>query len=118
MIVGARLKEARKKQNLSQEALGELLGVSKSAISLYESEKRNPSLESVVELIYILGVSADYLLGSEVIVEVKGEEEIKYRAFTKEEVAFISDLRKDKLLYEILLENHKRGIELIKKRIG
>lgn len=39
MLVGSRLKEARKKQNLTQSALGEYLGLSKSAISLYESEK-------------------------------------------------------------------------------
>ena len=88
MIVGSRLKAARKKQNLTQEKLGELLGVSKSAVSLYESEQRNPSLESVVELMYILGVSADYLLGSDVIVEVLNEENVKYQTFTKEEVAF------------------------------
>lgn len=118
MIIGSRLRDARKKRGLTQESLGEILGISKSAVSLYESEQRNPSLETVVELMYILGVSADYLLGSDVIVEVKDEEETKYRTFTKEEVAFIDDLRKDKLLYEILLENHKRGFELIKKRIG
>ena len=118
MIVGSRLKEARKSKGLSQEALGKLLGLSKAAISLYESEKRNPTLESIVELMYILGVSADYLLGTDVIIEVKEEKIPKYRTFTKEEVAFINELRKDKLLYEILFTDSKRGIEIIRQRIG
>lgn len=118
MVVGARLKEARRKQNLTQEDLGKLLGLSKSAISLYENEKRNPNLENIIEMIYILGVSADYLLGTDVVVEIKEQDNPKYRAFTKEEVAFIDELRKDKILYQILFGDSKRGIELIKQKIG
>ena len=37
---------------------------------------------------------------------------------TNEEVTFINELRKDKLVYEILFEDPKRGSELIKKKIG
>ena len=118
MVVGARLREARKNQNLSQEELGKLLGLSKSAISLYETEKRNPTLENIVEMMYILGVSADYLLGTDVIVEVSASPVPKYRTFTKEEVAFINELRKDRILYEILFRDSKRGIEIVKQRIG
>jgi len=118
MVIGSRLREARKNQNLSQEALGKLLGLSKAAISLYENEKRNPNLENIIEMIYILGVSADYLLGTDVVVEIKEHDNPKYRAFTKEEVAFIDELRKDKILYQILFGDSKRGIELIKQKIG
>lgn len=118
MLVGVRLKEARKSKGLSQEKLGNLLGLSKSAISLYESEKQNPNLENVVEMMYILGVSADYLLGADVIVEIKDSEMPKYQMLTKEEMAFLNELRKDKILYEILFNDHKRGIEIIKQRIG
>ncbi|MBQ6841529.1 MAG: helix-turn-helix transcriptional regulator [Bacilli bacterium] len=118
MLVGARLKEARKSKNLSQEQLGELLGLSKSAISLYESEKRNPNLENIVEMMYILGVSADYLLGTDVIVEVQNASTPSYQTLTKEEMAFINELRKDRILYEILFTDHKRGVEIIKQRIG
>lgn len=118
MLVGSRLKEARKKQNLSQEALGKLLGLSKSAICLYESERRNPSLETIIELIYILGVSSDYLLGVDAIVTIENKESPKYATLTSEELAFINELRKDKIVYEILFQNHKRGVEIIKQRIG
>ena len=34
------------------------------------------------------------------------------------EIEFIDELRKDKLIYEILFQNPKRGIEIIKQRIG
>ena len=42
----------------------------------------------------------------------------EYRTMTKEEVMFIDELRKDKLVYEILFEDPKRGSDLVKKRIG
>lgn len=118
MVVGERLREARKSKKLSQEKLGELLGLSKSAICLYEKEKRNPTLENIIELMYILGVSADYLLGTDVIVEIKEEKTPKYRTLTKEEMAFLNELRKDKIIYEMLFRDYKRGIEIIKQRIG
>lgn len=118
MIINERLKELRLKKGLTQTELGEYLGVSKCAISLYESGKRNPSLENILELIYLFGVSADYLLGADTIVEIKNEEDPKYRTLTKEELLFIEGIKNDKLLNEVLLFDHKRGIEIIKKRIG
>ena len=118
MLVGSRLKEARKAKGITQDELGEILGLSKAAISLYESERRNPKLETIIEMMYVLGVSADYLLGTDVIVEVKNYNTPKYRTLRSEEIEFIDELRKDKLIYEILFQNPKRGIEIIKQRIG
>ena len=115
MIVGSRLKEARLKLNYTQEKLAKLIGVSKGAISLYENEKRNPNLETVIELMYTLGVSSDYLLGADVIVEVEGDEITKFGTFTKNEFLFINELRKDKIHYETLFSDYKRGLELIKR---
>ena len=118
MLVGERLKEARRKHHITQESLGKLIGVSKSAISLYESEKRNPTLENIVELMYVLGVSADYLLGVDMIAEIKNlSKPPKYATLTKEEVEFINYLKKDKIYYEMLLLDPKRGIEIIKTRL-
>lgn len=117
MVSGLRLKNARIKQNMTQEQLGKLVGVSKATISLYESEKRNPKLETILEFMYVLGVSADYLLGADVIVEIKNAKTPKYRTFTKEECEFIELLRKDELVYDILLQNAKRGYEVIKSRL-
>ena len=118
MLIGSRLKDARKKRNFTQEELGKLIGVGKSAVCCYEKETRNPTLESIIELIYVLGVSADYLLGTDTIVEIKEMETPKYRTMTKEELMFIDELRKDKVLYEVLFQDPKRGFELIKKKLG
>ena len=118
MFSGQRLKEARLKMNFTQEQLGDIVGVTKGSISLYESGKRTPKLETMLEFVYALGVSADYLLGADIIVEVKDLEDPKYRVFTEDEVKFIEELRKDDFIYNVLFQNPKEGIEIIKKRIG
>ncbi len=118
MLRGNRLKQARLKKGLTQTELGNLVGVGKSAICCYEKETRNPSIETIIDFIYILGVSADYLLGTDEIIKTKVNDKIEYTTMTKEEVMFIDELRKDKLVYEILFEDPKRGSELVKKRIG
>ena len=117
MFDGQRLRDARVAKGLTQEGLGEIIGVTKGSISLYESGKRTPKLETVLELMYALGVSSDYLLGADVIVEVKELENPKYRMFTKNEVRFIEELRKDEFIYDLLFQNPKRGIEIIKNRL-
>ena len=51
MIMGSRLREARQRLNYTQKDIAEELGISDSAISLYENERRNPNLETVLELV-------------------------------------------------------------------
>jgi transcriptional regulator with XRE-family HTH domain len=65
MLIGKRLREERIKSRLTQTELGDLVGVGKSAICCYEKETRNPTIETIVELMQVLGVSADYLLGAD-----------------------------------------------------
>lgn len=119
MLNGSRLREARKAKGLTQGELGELIGVGKSAICCYEKETRNPTLEAVQEMINVFGVSADYLLGSDFLVQTldKDNNEI-YVAMTKEEITFIEELKKNKMVYDILLQDPKRGADLVKKEIG
>lgn len=51
---GQKLKNARKKQKLSQQALADLLNVSRVAITNYELGRNNPSFENVEKLSKIL----------------------------------------------------------------
>lgn len=118
MIVGSRLKEKRKELGLTQQALGDLIGVGKSVVCCYEKETRNPTLESIIELVHVLGVSSDYLLGTDIILKTVSNETIKYRTLTSEEEIFLNELKKDKILYNILFQDPKKGSELIKKKIG
>ncbi len=118
MIVGSRLKEARIAQGFTQKQLGELIGVGKSAICCYEKESRNPTLEGVVELINVLGVSSDYLLGTDHIMKVNNKNKISFRTITNEEAIFIDEMKKDKIVYEMLFQDPKRGADLVKKKLG
>ncbi len=49
--------------NLPQEQLARLIGVERSTISSYESNMRQPSLETLSRIADVFGVSTDYLLG-------------------------------------------------------
>ena len=57
-----RIAAARKAAGLTQEALGEKLGVSRQAVSKWESGQAVPDLDTVSQLCLALGLSADYLL--------------------------------------------------------
>ena len=57
-----RVAAARKAAGLTQEALGEKLGVSRQAVSKWESGQAVPDLDTVAKLCLALGFSADYLL--------------------------------------------------------
>lgn len=57
-----RIKELREEKNLSQEELASELGLSKGIISLYEQEKRKPSLDVLIQLSDFFNVTLDYLL--------------------------------------------------------
>jgi transcriptional regulator with XRE-family HTH domain len=62
-LYGMRIRQLRIKEGLTQEELGESLGVSKVAISQYENETRNPSNDILIKLSRKFGVSVDYILG-------------------------------------------------------
>lgn len=56
-----RIKELRKKQGLTQQRLGELVGVKKSSISQWENGEHAPSGDNLVALAKVFGVSAHWL---------------------------------------------------------
>lgn len=60
-----RLKELRKKNNVTLQKLADYLHIANSAISQYENEKREPSFEIVAKIADYFNVSIDYLLGRE-----------------------------------------------------
>lgn len=60
---GARLASIRDALDLKQSEIGEKLGCSNGAYSLYERNKRQPTLSVLLNLCSKFGVSIDYLLG-------------------------------------------------------
>ena len=72
--IGQRIKELRKKNDLTQERLAGYLGVTDKAVSKWECGLTMPDLALIVPLARILHVSADELLSG------KAEEADKKRA--------------------------------------
>jgi len=70
------LKKIRKKHNLSQEQLADELGVSRQAISKWESAVAYPEMDKIIALCDKFNLNIDDLLHKD-IKEVKGEEESK-----------------------------------------
>ena len=62
MTLGERIALARKQAGLSQEQLGEKLGVSRQAVSKWESSQTNPDVAYVAQICRLLELSSDWLL--------------------------------------------------------
>lgn len=65
MTTGERIAALRRGRNLSQEALGEALGVSRQAISKWEADTSLPEVDKLVALSRMFGVTVGELLGVE-----------------------------------------------------
>lgn len=62
-IFAERLKELRQERGIGQIALAKEIGVGKSIVSVWETEKSEPTLNSLVKLARFFDVSLDYLCG-------------------------------------------------------
>lgn len=62
MTLGERISALRKEKGLSQEALGEQVGVSRQAVSKWESDKAVPDIQNCVAISKALGVPLPVLL--------------------------------------------------------
>ena len=62
MGICERIKERRKSLNMTQEALGEAVGMAAITIRQYENGARTPNLETIQKLAEELGTSASYLI--------------------------------------------------------
>lgn len=63
MTFGERLAMLREAKKITQVELAELTKISRSRISLYEIDKREPDIETIKQLADFFGVTTDYLLG-------------------------------------------------------
>jgi len=61
-MLGTRIAALRREAGLSQAELAQRLQVSPSALGMYEQERREPSMQTLVKLSRELGVTTDYLL--------------------------------------------------------
>lgn len=65
LTMGQRIAQQRKQAGLSQEALGNKMGVSRQAISKWEADGAIPEIDKLIALSKLFGVSVGWLLGVE-----------------------------------------------------
>ena len=65
MTVGENIQRYRKNLGMSQEELGQELLVSRQTISLWEKDQTTPTIDNLMRLKEVFGVSVDEILGTE-----------------------------------------------------
>lgn len=97
MKLADKIIDERKRCGLSQEELAEKLGVSRQAVSKWESEQSTPELKKIIQMADFFGISTDYLLRDEIestereskMIE-SGKDEFVHKVSMKDAVEFIS----------------------------
>ena len=85
---GQILQRLRSEKRWSQSKLAEKLGLSASQVANYEMGRRLPSLQILIDMARILGVSTDYLLG----VENETKQILDVSDLTSEEISSVSSV--------------------------
>ena len=62
MTIADRIQNLRKTRGISQEELADRIGVSRQAVSKWESKQSTPDVEKIILLSEYFGVTTDYLL--------------------------------------------------------
>ena len=65
MTVGEKIQQLRKQNQLSQEELGQQLFVSRQTVSLWENNQTVPTIDNLIRLKEIFGISIDSILTGE-----------------------------------------------------
>ena len=107
MLIGKRIKDMRLEKGLSQQELGDLLGVTKVSICGYENGTRTPSLETFGLLAEVFNTTTDYLLGREITIHSEDNKEYLGN-ISKDDINIIKELKDNNKLYEKLLKDSKR----------
>lgn len=98
MKLAEKIQDLRKKNGLSQEQLADKLGISRQAISKWESEQSSPDIDKIVLLSEFFQVSTDYLLKEEKEDSVQSEDNI-----VKEDYTIAVNVKMSKKAFSYLL---------------
>ena len=95
MLIGEKIKELRKNSKITQEQLGNAIGVSKMAISYFEKGKKSPGRESLEKIADYFDVTTDYLLGRSEDPELNEEDDKVVSEEGKNIMSLIESLPED-----------------------
>jgi transcriptional regulator with XRE-family HTH domain len=91
-MFGKRIVELRKNKGLKQTELAKSLGISRSALSLYEIEKREPDISTLNKLAALFDVPVGYILGEDLAEEKEvNSAEQKYFYFFFDDSGLLRD---------------------------
>ena len=116
VVFSKRLKELRKAAGLTQQQLGNMVGVTKVSVCCYENGTRTPTLDTLIDLADSLNTSLVYLLGADSLAVNESNKEMKVN-MAKDEIELVKELRRHIKLYEKLLDDPKRIIEYLEQRL-
>lgn len=100
MPLNERIKACRQSAGMSQEKVAELVGVSRQAVTKWESGQSAPTTENLFKLAHIFGTTVDLLLGSDKVINPSAAEHI-YSLYRLEEERKRSE-RRSKIRKNIL----------------
>lgn len=113
MVFGEKLKHERNKRGWSQEELAEQLFVSRQSVSKWENGQNYPSIEVIIKISDLFGLTIDELLRSDEELTKKVIKDSKQLAYPK--VKFLFDLL---FLLGIALMIIKIGFLILNKLAG
>ncbi|MBR5426428.1 MAG: helix-turn-helix domain-containing protein [Clostridiales bacterium] len=118
MSIADRILTLRKSKGMSQEQLAEAMGVSRQAVSKWESEQASPDPEKIIAMSEIFGVTTDYLLKG-----IEPEKEAEKTEEKKEEKAedthmTVGDVLDQKILTEKNKEKSKKLLKIALIALG
>lgn len=81
-----RIKKLRKERNLTQAQLAQRLGISASAVGMYEQGRREPDSKMLRQLAQFFGVSMEYLMGEDTSLSGESVEFVEFIDRMKQEL--------------------------------
>jgi len=111
MLNGRLLKNLRKKMGLTQQQLGNLVGVTKASISGYEKNLKSPQYAVLIKISEVLNTTPNYLMGIEKVITINESNEEYKVAISKKDIEIIRAIKKNFELYEKFCENPKRIVD-------
>ena len=119
MSIAERILTLRKSKGMSQEQLAEAVGVSRQAVSKWESEQASPDPEKIITLSEVFGVTTDYLLkGVEPEKEEAKTEEKAEEKKTEDTHMTVGDVLDQKILTEQNKEKSKKLLKYVLIALG
>ena len=117
MLLGKRIKEQRKKMNLTQEELGHLINVTKVSICCYVIGTCTDTLDTLLVFAERFNVEINYLLCYDSYEIADGDN--SYGIYmSQEEITFIKEIRKNNNIHKMMIDDPKRFVELNNKKIN